>query len=58
MARPRKESKNLHMKVNKELYERFERYADDLGQTKTTALERILAKALKEYDAAKEAQKQ
>ena len=50
MARPRKDSKPLNIKMDAELYERFEKYCDDMGQTKTTAVERIIAEALNRYD--------
>ena len=46
MARQKKESVSLHMKVDAELMERFNAYCDEVGQTKTMAFERIVASFL------------
>lgn len=50
MSRPKKDSKPLNINLAKGLYDRLAKYADDLGQTKTMAVERILKKELDEYD--------
>ena len=50
MARQKKDCRNLNVKLKSGIYIRFEKYCDDLGQTKTTALERILDKHLSEYE--------
>ena len=50
MPREKKDSKSLNIKLDRTLSERFEAYCLDLGQTKTTAIERILIKHLDEYD--------
>lgn len=50
MGRTKKDAKVLNIKLDRSIYDRFENYADQLGQTKTTAIERILAKHLDEYD--------
>ena len=42
MGRPKKDSKNLNIKMDVQLYETLEKYAEVQGQTKTTAVERIL----------------
>jgi len=46
MARPRKDYVILNVKLDRLLHDQFKSYADELGQTKTTALERILRKHL------------
>lgn len=50
MSREKKDSKSLNIKLDRCLSERFEAYCLDLGQTKTTAIERILIKHLDEYE--------
>ncbi len=50
MARQKKESVSLHMKVDAELMQRFNAYCDEVGQTKTMAFERIVASFLDERD--------
>ena len=50
MGRTKKDAKVLNIKLDRAIYDRFESYADQLGQTKTTAIERILTKHLDEYD--------
>ncbi len=49
MPRCKKDYKNLNIKLQKEISDQFEEYCAKLGQTKTTALERILQKHLEEY---------
>ena len=46
MPRQKKEGTYLNLKIRQDIYDRFCDYADEKGQTKTTALERILEKAL------------
>lgn len=50
MARPRKEGTHINVIVKQDLYEKFCAYAEEKGQTKTMALERILEKALNEEE--------
>ncbi len=50
MSREKKDSKSLNIKLDRSLSERFEAYCSELGQTKTTAIERILIKHLDEYN--------
>lgn len=50
MGRSKKDAKVLNIKLDRNIYDRFERYADELGQTKTTAIERILSKHLDEFE--------
>ncbi len=56
MPRPRKDYKPLNVKLDSTIMSRFERYCDAMGQTKTTALERILVRYMDEYDTWKSAQ--
>lgn len=57
MARPKKESRPFNIKMSAELYDRLEKYCDEMGQTKTTAVERILADALNRYEENKQSEK-
>lgn len=50
MPRCKKDYKNLNIKLDREISERFEKYCNKLGQTKTTAIERILQKHLDEFE--------
>ena len=42
MARPKKDGRHINYYSDRLIYERLEEYADEKGQTVTTALERIL----------------
>ena len=57
MARPKKESRPFNIKMSAELYDRLEKYCNEMGQTKTTAVERILADALNRYEENKQSEK-
>lgn len=50
MGRPKKDAKILNIKLDTSIYNRLESYCNDLGQTKTTAVERILKQHFDEYD--------
>ena len=50
MPRPKKEGQYLNLKISQELYDRFSAYAEEMGQSKTIALERILKKHLDETE--------
>ena len=54
MARPKKDGEYLHCYINKEISERLTQYADEKGQTKTVAVERILKEFLDKEDQKKE----
>ena len=49
MARTKKDAKILNIKLEREIYEKLERFCDESGQSKTVAVERFLNKALDEY---------
>ena len=42
MPRPKKDGRHINYYIDRMIYERLEEYADEKGQTMTTALERIL----------------
>ena len=50
MPRAKKDGKYLNCYLDRELVERLAAYAEEKGQTVTTALERILKKHLDESD--------
>lgn len=50
MARQKKEGTHLNVILRQDIYERFCEYAEEKGQTKTMALERILERVLAEED--------
>lgn len=49
MPRPKKDWKTINLNVARNVTEAFEKYAADVGQSKTAALERIIQYALREY---------
>ncbi len=49
MGRPKKDAIALNVKLESQIMERFEIYCDEMGQTKTKALERILGQYLDDY---------
>ena len=42
MSREKKEGTYINIRIRQDIYDRFCDYAEEMGQTKTTALERIL----------------
>ena len=42
MPRKKKDGRHINYYIDRMIYERLEEYADEKGQTMTTALERIL----------------
>ncbi len=50
MPRPKKDYQSLNVKLDSAIMERFKKYCDIMGQTKTTALERILQKHLDSFE--------
>lgn len=50
MSKPKKEYIPLHIKADAAVMRRFESYCNEVGQTKTLAMERILTAFLDEYD--------
>jgi len=53
MPRPKKDYQSLNVKLDSGIMERFKKYCDIMGQTKTTALERILQKHLDDFEQSK-----
>ena len=54
MARAKKEPKPFNIKMSADLYDRFEQYCIEMGQTKTTAVERMVSNALDRCEKTKE----
>lgn len=50
MARRKKDGRFINYYIDRLIFARLERYADEKGQPVTTALERILDEALPQYD--------
>ena len=48
MPRAKKDGKSLNCIIERSIYDKFEEYCETVGQTKTTALERILKQFLAE----------
>ncbi len=50
MPRAKKDGQHINCYIDRTLYERLKAYADEKGQTMTTALERILKQHFEEVD--------
>ena len=50
MAKQKKDCIALHVNADASIMKRFEKYCEEMGQSKTVALERILAAFLAEYE--------
>lgn len=50
MARPKKDGVYINYYIRKDIKYRFDKYCENVGQTNTTAIERILKQFLDEYD--------
>ena len=50
MPRPKKDGRHINYYIDRMIYERLEEYADEKGQTMTTALERILKQFFNKTD--------
>ena len=53
MPRPKKDGRHINYYIDRLIYERLEEYADEKGQTMTTALERILKQFFDKNDEGK-----
>lgn len=51
MPRKKKDGRFINYYIDRTIYERLQRYADDKGQQMTTAIERILQEHLDRYEA-------
>ncbi|MCI7766616.1 MAG: hypothetical protein MSJ26_01350 [Oscillospiraceae bacterium] len=49
MARAKKDGVNINYYIRKDVKNKLDAYCEDVGQTATTAIERILEKHLDEY---------
>lgn len=49
MGKQKKDGKGLNCVIERTIFEQLEAYCDEVGQSKTTAVERILKQFLDEY---------
>ena len=49
MARAKKDGRYVNYDIEREIYEQLEKYCEEVGQTKTVAIERILTRYLDNY---------
>ena len=49
MPRQKKDGKVLNIKLDREIYEKLEKFCEESGQSKTVAVERFLNRCLDEY---------
>lgn len=49
MVRIKKESKAIYINLAKDIYEQLEKFCEDSGQSKTTAVERFIKTGVEEY---------
>lgn len=49
MAREKKDGRHINLYIEREIIEQLENYCDEVGQTKTVAIERALKQYLEEY---------
>ena len=50
MPRARKDGKYINLRIDRKLYERFEKYCTVEARTKTAALERMISAYLEQYE--------
>ena len=50
MARPKKESQQVAIRMEKSIFDRLEQYCSDSGQSKTLAIERAVAAYIDDYE--------
>lgn len=50
MARPKKDGVYINYYIQKDIKDRLDRYCEDVGQTNTMAIERILKQFLDDYE--------
>ncbi len=49
MGKQKKDGKSLNCVIDREVFEQLEEYCNEVGQTKTLAVERILRQYFKDY---------
>lgn len=49
MPKAKKDGRHLNLYIERTVIEQLEQYCEDVGQTKTIAIERILTKHLNDY---------
>jgi len=50
MARPKKDGTYLNVRIKTAVYERLKEFSEDVGQSKTIAVERALMAYMDDYD--------
>lgn len=50
MARPKKDGVHINYYIQKDINERLDKYCEEVGQTNTMVIERILKQFLDEYE--------
>lgn len=58
MVKQKKDSKTLNCNIERAIYEQLEQYCDEVGQTKTMAVERILKQFFDTYYATSSTRKE
>lgn len=54
MRKIKKDGKTLNCIIDREVFEKLEEYCDEMGQTKTLAVERILRQFLEGHEKSKD----
>lgn len=49
MARAKKDGRYVNYYIERKVYEKLEKYCEEVGQTRTVAIERILTRYLDNY---------
>ena len=49
MAREKKDGRHINLYIEREIIEHLEQYCEEVGQTKTVAIERALKQYLNDY---------
>lgn len=50
MGRPKKDGRDFNCLLRRDLFEKLEKYCEEMGQTKTIAVERALEKVFAEHE--------
>lgn len=58
MARPKKDGVYINYYIKKDIKERLDNYSEEVGQTNTMAIERILKQFLDKYEEDKDKSKE
>jgi len=53
MAREKKDGRHINLYIEREIIEKLEQYCEEVGQTKTVAIERAIKQYLSDYQSNK-----